>query len=317
MDPYPPLTLLPLDDAQRDQALSLILAPEDAARRLPRAQVIGFRLALQDCGIRLQCWAACQDEQQLGLVCLLILPGDSALLMTAAPGRWGMTRGGCLAAVRGALQHVSPQRLHFAQTLLEPEGHEKRAVFEQAGFARLTDMIYLEIASRDLAPTPRALPAARWVSYARSTHALFVDALRRSYEGSLDCQELSRMRSTEDAIAAHRAAGPFEPALWQVLLLEERLAGCVLTARMPQRSALEVVYVGVAAEFRRGGVGSSLLARAASLARDVHAERITLAVDVRNTPARALYSRLGFAPLRVRSAWFYRWPQAASGTSGA
>ena len=45
---------------------------------------------------------------------------------------------------------------------------------------------------------------------------IFERAIERSYEQSLDCPELSELRTVQDALAGHRAAGTFDASLWWV-----------------------------------------------------------------------------------------------------
>jgi ribosomal protein S18 acetylase RimI-like enzyme len=68
---------------------------------------------------------------------------------------------------------------------------------------------------------------------------------------------------------------------------------------------MEVVYLGVAPEWRRRGVGKLLLRRALEQCRLVGTGQLTAVVDCRNDPARQLYAGFGFKPTAAREAYIY------------
>jgi ribosomal protein S18 acetylase RimI-like enzyme len=127
--------------------------------------------------------------------------------------------------------------------------------------------------------------------------------LERSYAQSLDCPELTGVRTTSDVLAGHRATGEFDPGLWSVAMRGEEPVGILLLAPIPNASIAELVYCGVAQPARRKGVAHALLLRALTLTRSVSATSLTLAVDHRNVPARRLYDRWQFVPFAARAAW--------------
>ena len=91
-------------------------------------------------------------------------------------------------------------------------------------------------------------PECRLETYRPETHDFFRTAIEASYEGTLDCPALAGMREMEDVIEGHKGVGVFDPALWSVLLLDSKPAGCLLLAEIPSRRALETVYLGLAPE---------------------------------------------------------------------
>ena len=87
--------------------------------------------------------------------------------------------------------------------------------------------------------------------------------------------------------------------------VETHLGGCILLAPLTYGPLIEIVYMGVAAGWRRRGVGKLLLRRALQHCRAVGASELTAVVDRRNTPARQLYARFGFKPTVKREAYIY------------
>jgi ribosomal protein S18 acetylase RimI-like enzyme len=69
----------------------------------------------------------------------------------------------------------------------------------------------------------------------------------------------------------------------------------------------EVAYVGVVPEARRRGFGRELMGKALFEAKAAGQPHVTLSVDARNRPARALYHHLGFEPLEVREVFLAIW----------
>ena len=69
------------------------------------------------------------------------------------------------------------------------------------------------------------------------------------------------------------------------------------------RQACELVYMGVAAEYRRRGLGDWLLERAIETTRRLGLPVLSLAVDANNEPAKALYLKAGFKKTAERYAY--------------
>jgi ribosomal-protein-alanine N-acetyltransferase len=70
----------------------------------------------------------------------------------------------------------------------------------------------------------------------------------------------------------------------------------------------EVLTIAVPPWARRRGVGRALMAAAMGAARAAGARVMFLEVDVANTPAVALYERLGFERAGLRRAYYDRGP---------
>ena len=69
---------------------------------------------------------------------------------------------------------------------------------------------------------------------------------------------------------------------------------------------VHVNTVGVRADYEGRGLGRALLEHALARAVELGARRATLEVAVSNERARALYQRLGFAPVGVRRRYYER-----------
>jgi GNAT superfamily N-acetyltransferase len=129
----------------------------------------------------------------------------------------------------------------------------------------------------------RFRPAFDWQGYAPETEARFRKVLQETYVGSLDMPELEGIRSLDDVIASHQAAGRFDPSRWRVGSLpgEPETAGVLLLSEVIDRPSWEVAYLGLTPAARGRG--------------------LELAVDDRNHPARKLYDHAGFTPFDRRT----------------
>lgn len=291
------------------EALELLLATR--TRRADAQQVRNYRAYLEQGPLNWEGLQVLHGGQVRGVFFAILLPGRSAIVMTAVPGRHGIEPDDQLEALRRGLEQLEPRELHYAQALIETDTPEQRQLIEQAGLRHLTTLHYLQ---RD-ASYPWADPPeeheADWITFGERTYDEFARTLAETYEDSLDCAELTGLRPIRDVIASHQAAGRFEPHMWAVARVAGESAAALLLAVIPQACAVEVVYMGVTPSFRRRGVGSLLLRRALQQCRRARERALTLVVDARNTPARRLYERFAFQPLTTREAYLYRWGEGA------
>ena len=104
---------------------------------------------------------------------------------------------------------------------------------------------------------PPHLPPFDWRPFRPETEAEFRAVLQETYVGSLDMPELEGLRSLDDVLASHRAAGRFVPERWRVGRLrgEPDAAAVLLLASMPDRDAWEVAYLGLNCAARGRGLG--------------------------------------------------------------
>ena len=164
-------------------------------------------------------------------------------------------------------------------------------------------------------PPPLAawsLDSLQWRPYGDELYPLFAGILSDTYRDSLDCPRLTGLRTIDDIIAGHRAAGLFDPRRWWLLMRDDRPAGCILLTENPLRPALELAYMGVHPDHRRRGLAGLLLTYALGLAQRGGLEFITLAVDAANHPARRLYASFGFRETARRRAFVLPTPSSSS-----
>ncbi|MHC5023844.1 MAG: GNAT family N-acetyltransferase [Planctomycetota bacterium] len=235
------------------------------------------------------------------------------VLLVPNPGRTAMVFSGRVWSGRdvpplaGLLRHACRATdvidVDLAQTLLDPGETLAREAFQDGGFEPLATLSYLQRSLPRRAPSPPDWPrGVRPVPFEASRRDELLRVLDASYEDTLDCPGLRGRRRTEDILAGHRASGEFDPALWTLLLEDDRAIGTLLLNPSPAQQSVELVYLGMAPAARGRGLGTCLLRHGLRLLAGRAEQSITLAVDEQNAPALALYRREGFRPILRRLA---------------
>lgn len=294
-----------IDETELGTVLPLLLVAA-AGERLPgRDAVVGYKRHLAATAQRWMAWVAgCADAPRAaGLV--ILPPDNTALVMTGVPGAFGIEAAAQLSLAQEAMRLLDAEGIAYAQSLLDPRDDARRRLLIQVGFRRMTELVYLE---RPLNEVDRAAAETgfEWQSYTPESHAAFAQVVRASYEGSQDCPELAGLRPIDAVLAAHKAAGPFDPDLWQLGLDAGEPAGCIMISRVTNTRCHEIVYLGVAPRYRNRGLGRALVRRGIALAAADGATTLLVVVDERNIAARRLYARFGFCALLRRIAFLRR-----------
>lgn len=302
------LDIEPLQAEELEPALGYLLAIPGADRPAADVAVRSFLSYLRASPVRWEGWRCGPRDRPCGLVLALLSPGATALLLVPPPGEFAIHPERQKELTAEALRRLARRRLHFAQALLHPQAGAQRELLLAAGFRPLAPLVYRERAVTYPWAEPPDVPETAWTRFDAGSRGEFCAVLRATYEGSLDCPELADLRPVDDVLAAHQAAGRFDPDLWEVLHLDGRPAGCVLLAPHADGETAELVYMGVTPPFRGRGAGALLIRRALQRCRGRGLRRLTLAVDDRNTPAKRLYDRFSLRPIARRDAYLYTWP---------
>ena len=235
--------------------------------------------------------------ESLGSSNLILLPFEAA-----SPGQLE----GATLALRRALRVSCNHGVTLSQ-VIGPEGPSRWDVaLREAGMQRLTHLTYLtlRVSNGEMNSTERPYGTAEeWLSFSPETEPFFCEALQQSYLQSLDCPELTEMRSATQMLLAHRAAGSFDPAIWFVVMSANRPHGVLLLSRARRDPAMEIVYMGAAQVARGSGVADALMMKAIEVARQSGVQTLILAVDVRNEQAMRFYQRWKFQEVARRAAW--------------
>jgi ribosomal protein S18 acetylase RimI-like enzyme len=236
-------------------------------------------------------------EPIVGAVWVRFLPGRVGSV-TAPQTRMDAPRQTGALLLERAAETASEANVVLLQALVEPEDTIAASEFAAAGFAHTTDLLFLvaqcdgdQSASRSSRPTENAI---EWVAYTAEQHNRLADLVERTYVASRDCPELDGIRAIDDVLAGYRATGEFAPERWLIATQAGHDVGCLLLADHPADAQWELVYLGVAPEFRGRGLGAALTHRALWMASRANRARVVLAVDAANAPALAIYRQAGF-----------------------
>jgi GNAT superfamily N-acetyltransferase len=297
-----------VEESDLEHVLTRVLAAPGATAAAPRAQVVSLMSYISAGALEWRALRYCRQRRETALLFSLLLPGRTAIVFAPAPGAPGVVLPDQQRLLAVGLERLGINQLYYVQSLVEPEAKGKRKLLQEGGFRHLTQLIYQQRGATFPWFDPPDSEAAVWVDYAETRHDAFARLLRATYEDSLDCPELTGLRPIDAAIASHKAAGVFDPALWEIACVDGEHAGCILLAPLSYGSLLEIVYMGVAAGWRRRGVGTLLLRRALQQCRALGKGELTAVVDQRNEPARRLYARFGFRQTVRREAYIYTYP---------
>lgn len=202
--------------------------------------------------------------------------------------------------------------VRFGQCLLSPEELAESAWLRQFGFEPAAELFFLARTLEIEVPEADGLPNGTVEIFAESENAArFAALIERTYERSLDCPLLNGRRTGVDALASHRLSGQFHPRGWRLYRQEDRDAAVLLLNEHPDQDAVELVYFGVAPEFRGQSWGRRLVTDAITLSRSWKRAAIFLAVDAGNTFATQLYAGCGFQEVARRSVWI-RFPPGSA-----
>ena len=123
---------------------------------------------------------------------------------------------------------------------------------------------------------------------------------------------MSTYRTARQTLRGYQTSSAFDSNIWFTAHDEFGAPiGCVILARHEpaapadngSKPIIEIVYMGLVPEARGTGRGKSLVQHAFTAARDAGAERIILAVDQNNYPARTIYDLAGLQPMLSETVW--------------
>jgi len=274
------------------------------------AQVSGFIRYAKELSLDLTSqWLALVDGRMVTACTCIESPGRTAVLFLPGQDLAKTNRKLLADLISHVVENEAGRGMRLLQCLIQPDDACNRLVLRDVKFTDLTTLLYLEWTADQRADqlqpgVPDALTghAVEWITYDAGEHRTFADLIAGTYQDSLDCRGLSGLRHIEDIILGHKSAGRFDPHRWLLLRCDGAAAGCILFGENPVGSALELVYMGVHPRFRRMGIGRYLLQQGLSLACSEGFAAVTLAVDIDNAPALALYESVGFRRTHSRLA---------------
>jgi ribosomal protein S18 acetylase RimI-like enzyme len=202
------------------------------------------------------------------------------------------------ALIEAALDHVRSFGVRLAQAYLDPPTNP--AAFERNGFhfATRIEKWVCDVGEPQRSTGPKLCFTSDF------DLATFRSTLLATFEGSLDAPEANIGATAEEIDGGYAA----NCERW--LALEDgRPLGVSILSQIADSGVIE--YLGVVPAARHRGIGRAILNHAVNTFHDMGVKQISVSVDARNQPARALYDRLGFRPVRTQNLWLLRLPRTA------
>ncbi|TWU48791.1 Mycothiol acetyltransferase [Rubripirellula tenax] len=130
-----------------------------------------------------------------------------------------------------------------------------------------------------------------------------VELIQSTYAGTMDCPRLNEFRTVQQTLQGYRSAAAFDQRFWFTAIDRQtgEDAGCVILATHDK--VVELVYMGLAPAARSRGFAAHLIAHAMDCAIAIGGDRLILAVDRDNTPAKRLYELAGMKPMMSEEVW--------------
>ncbi len=231
----------------------------------------------------------------------IIRPGRTAMMFYSPPSDDGVNSEALGQTIGRLSRDTLTAGASLVQTLIAIDAGAEVGLLKAIGFTLFVTLIYMKL---DLAGIDKPGGAAEliWKNMDDADEAELACAIQSTYHGSQDCTGLIGVRDIHDVIEEHKHAGVFRPESWWTVYCDSQPVGCVLLNDSDATPTSEIVYLGVAQQYRGKGVGQKLLARAASDAKGRHSVAITLAVDAQNHCARRLYEEAGYKETSRRMA---------------
>ncbi|MBL9125391.1 MAG: GNAT family N-acetyltransferase [Planctomycetaceae bacterium] len=251
-------------------------------------------------------WVADQAGALVGAVLARRLPGRTAQVWPAqavTPDSSDV----CAALVATVAEWLPQQGIRTAQALLDAEGGPEHAQLLASGFDHVADL-HLQILFLDKRTATDARPelpeGVALIPYAPELRSRLSGIVARTYQDSLDCPRLDRRRDVEGLLEQYASHGESGTRNWHLVQIGAVDAGCLLLADDRSLGYCEIVYMGLAPEFRGRRIGSALVRFAQDQAQARGFARLTLAVDALNEPALEVYARQGFVTWETKRAYF-------------
>lgn len=200
--------------------------------------------------------------------------------------------------LEAGLAFAQTRNIHLLQSLVAPESDAEARHLACAGFQEITQVEHLaavpprcaNVLPPDLQFQPCSGPDSPRL------RQMIVD----SYQGSLDCPELDKLRTIEDVLSGYLASCQGVTGHWYFVQRKASDVGVVLLGHHPQNDQLELIYFGILPPFRGQGLGRQVLRFVLQLGTRLGSSQVVTAVDLRNAPAKALYTELGFESAGLR-----------------
>ena len=294
---------------RREEALALLLTGAVGGSRSVVEQFLNF---VTDQSMSLDhLWGAYRAESGTLLASTLLVhcAGRTAMTFVSPPQKdvHANIVGGL---VQAACASQDPLRVRLVQGLLDAGQFREVEALTAAHFTKLAHLVYMQRVSLPALEPLRIDPGIEVLRWHPDLRQMFCETILASYEDTADCPGLLGVREIDDILDGHMATGEFDPKLWMILRAAGKPVGVMLLNPVLQRQAMELVYLGLAKNWRGQGIGRQLLLHGLGLTRQERIKQVILAVDEANTAAMQLYRSMKFTPTARKLAMIWQLEKA-------
>jgi ribosomal protein S18 acetylase RimI-like enzyme len=240
-----------------------------------------------------------RDQDYVGAAWGQIVPGRTAFTWPPRlqPGVDSSVSAGLLQAVD---QYLLGAGITLSQAVLPDAVCADAQRLLAAGYSHFADLDYVACPRSRFPSSPPPSSLDFFILHPKQ-NARFASIIESTYHNTLDCDNLDQIRTTADTITGYQMTGQHRPEWWLIAQHQGADVGCLIMADHEADDQCEVVYMGIVPEARGRGFGRQLVEHALWLAACQDRQRLVLAVDRRNWPARNIYTASGFQAWATRS----------------
>ena len=189
-------------------------------------------------------------------------------------------------------EEFEKQGASFSMMVLEEFPTRVHQWLETSGYDPLC---HVETLCQPLPTTNEPISAVlEFISGAENKRAKLISIIEATYQQSLDCPKLQKLRSTDDTLDGYQGQGLIPTDGWSFVHHGSTIVGCLLMTAFPGENYWELSYLGLLPEARGKGWGTQIVQQACSRATEGGADLLIATVDRANQPALAIYEQLGF-----------------------
>ncbi len=242
-------------------------------------------------------WGAFEKRNMVAVVLLSISRGKVGFLYYCPTSSRSVDEAALRDLVSAASTGALNDGVPVVQAFAAPDSPEDIAMLTEAGMRKAAELIHMNCSLSNVKLTPSLKESEfEFVTINEINISTLTNLIPSTYIDSLDCPKMLGIRKTKDVIESHKNTGIYSPSTWYIAMADGRPAGCVLLNSSSRPGFMELVYMGVAPEFRGRGLGRRMIMHSINTAFSCHYASIHLAVDAGNIYAKRVYEEAGFRP---------------------
>ena len=247
-------------------------------------------------------WRASEDRVLKAVAMISVSDGNVGFLYHSPVGAQGVNRDMLTELIDRLSRDRLKSNVPIIQAFVSPDYVDDIEVLCDAGlrsYANLIDMVsYLGDLEKWRLPSGYKTRVS-FVNGIEFGMEGLKEIIQSTYEGTLDCPDLTGKRDIDDIIESHRKTGIYTPQWWDVVMMDGKPVGCILINKSTEASVCRLVYIGIKPQFRGLGIGREMINITGLRAIAAGCVEMRVAVDSDNTPALRLYKMFGFQQTHV------------------